>query len=215
MRKARPIRVLLTDDHPAIRAGIKIKLEQSGDIVVVGEAGSGAEALRMSGELSPDLLLLDMALPDQDGVDVARMMRQFHPRVKVLVFSGYADDAFVFGVLKAGAVGYLLKDEALDKLVDAVREAVWGEEIILSDKVVQKVVKRTRGDLPPLTEREMDVLTRLATGKTTPQIAQELHVTTKTVGNHVSNMLVKLHLTSRSELVAYALRERLVHPSKR
>ncbi len=215
MRKANPIRVLLTDDHPAIRAGIKIRLEQDGDIEVIGEAGSGAEALRMSGELSPDLLLLDMALPDQDGVDVARMMRQFHPRVKVLVFSGYADDAFVFGVLKAGAVGYLLKDEALDKLVDAVRGAVRGEEIILSDRVVQKVVKRTRGDLPPLTEREMDVLTRLATGKTTPQIALELHVTAKTVGNHVSNMLVKFHLTSRSELVAYALRERLVHPSKR
>ncbi len=215
MRQAKQIRVLLADDHPAIRTGIKLKLEQSGDIVVIGEAGSGAEALRMSGELSPDLLLLDMALPDQDGVDVARLMRQFHPRVKVLVFSGYADDAFVFGVLKAGAVGYLLKDEALDKLVDAVRGAVQGEEVILSDKVVQKVVKRTKGDLPPLTEREMDVLARLVTGKTTLQIAQELHVTAKTVGNHVSNMLVKLHLTSRSELVAFALRERLVHPNKR
>jgi DNA-binding NarL/FixJ family response regulator len=215
MRQAKQIRVLLADDHPAIRTGIKLKLEQSEDIVVIGEAGSGAEALRMSGELSPDLLLLDMALPDQDGVEVARLMRQFHPRVKVLVFSGYADDAFVFGVLKAGAVGYLLKDEALDKLVDAVRGAVRGEEVILSDKVVQKVVKRTRGDMPPLTEREMDVLARLVTGKTTLQIAQELHVTAKTVGNHVSNMLVKLHLTSRSELVAFALRERLVHPSKR
>jgi DNA-binding NarL/FixJ family response regulator len=192
-----------------------MKLEQSEDIVVVGEASSGAETLSLSAELSPDLLLLDMALPDQDGVDVARMMRQFYPKVKVLVFSGYADDAFVFGVLKAGAVGYLLKDEALDKLVDAVRGAVRGEEVILSDKVVQKVVKRSRGDMPPLTERELDVLARLVTGKNTQQIAQELHVTNKTVGNHVSNMLVKFHLTSRSELVAYALRERLVHPSKR
>jgi DNA-binding NarL/FixJ family response regulator len=214
MYSEKPIRVLLTDDHPAIRAGIKGELERSGDIVVVGEAGTGQETLRLSSELAPDLVLLDMALPDLDGVEVARRIQKAHPRIRVLVFSGYADDAFVFGALQAGAAGYLLKDEVLDRLVDAVRGAMQGD-VVLSDKVVQKVARRTLGDRPSLTSREMDVLMRLADGKGTQQIAAELRVTAKTIGNHVSNMLNKLKLNSRSELVAYALREKLVEPSKR
>ncbi|MCP4542715.1 MAG: response regulator transcription factor, partial [Chloroflexi bacterium] len=202
------------DDHPAIRAGVKGELEKSDDIEVVGEASSGEEALRMVAELAPDLMLLDMVLPDLDGIDVARQLRKTHPQVRILVFSGYADDAFVFGVLGAGAVGYLLKDEAPGRLANAVRTAMQGH-VFLSDSVAQKVIRRTMGERPQLTIRELDVLARLAEGKSTNQIAMELDISTKTVGNHASNMLNKFNLTSRAELVAHAMREGWVHPSKR
>ncbi len=214
MKDSKPIRVLLTDDHPAIRAGVRGELEKSDDIVVVGEASSGEEALRMVEELAPDLMLLDMVLPDLDGIDVARQLRETHPQVRILVFSGYADDAFVFGVLGAGAVGYLLKDEAPGRLANAVRTAMQGH-VFLSDSVAQKVIRRTMGERPQLTIRELDVLARLAEGKSTNQIAMELDISTKTVGNHASNMLNKFNLTSRAELVAHAMREGWVHPSKR
>jgi len=214
MKDSKPIRVLLTDDHPAIRAGVRGELEKSDDIVVVGEASSGEEALLMVAELAPDLMLLDMVLPDLDGIDVARQLRETHPQVRILVFSGYADDAFVFGVLGAGAVGYLLKDEAPGRLANAVRTAMQGH-VFLSDSVAQKVIRRTMGERPQLTIRELDVLARLAEGKSTNQIATELDISTKTVGNHASNMLNKFNLTSRAELVAHAMREGWVHPSKR
>jgi len=214
MKDSKPIRVLLTDDHPAIRAGVRGELEKSDDIVVVGEASSGEEALLMVAELAPDLMLLDMVLPDLDGIDVARQLRETHPQVRILVFSGYADDAFVFGVLGAGAVGYLLKDEAPGRLANAVRTAMQGH-VFLSDTVAQKVIRRTMGERPQLTIRELDVLARLAEGKSTNQIAMELDISTKTVGNHASNMLSKFNLTSRAELVAHAMREGWVHPSKR
>lgn len=207
------IRVLLADDHPAVRAGIRGELEKAGDIVVIGEASSGEEVLSLVNELASDLLLLDMALPGLDGVEVTRQLRKTHPQLRVLAFSGYADDAFVFGVLEAGAVGYLLKDEALERLVDAVRVAVQGE-MVLSNRVVQKVTRWARKEQIALTMREREVLERLVAGKNTEQIAEGLGVTAKTVSNHVSNMLGKLGLTSRAELVACALREGMVHPGE-
>lgn len=212
--KTKTVRVLLADDHPAIRAGIKGELDQVKSITIVGEASTGQEALQLTDELNPDLLLLDMALPDMDGVKIIKQLQLTHPQVKVLVFSGYASDAFVFGALQAGALGYLLKDEPLERLAEAIRVAMHGK-VILSHKVAQKMTWQTTREQTTLTTREWEVLTRLVAGMNTCQIADELDVTAKTIGNHVSNVLNKLGLTSRTELVAHALREEMVHPIQR
>ena len=157
------IRVLVADDHPVVRVGVRMELEKTEDVAVVGEAGSGAEVLRLARELVPDVLLLDMAMPDLDGVAVASQLRETHPSVRVLVFSGYIDDAFVFGALRAGAVGYLLKDEMLEQLGDAVRQAMAGK-IVLSDRVAKKTVdravtERLAQESPmSLTDRELEVV---------------------------------------------------------
>jgi len=212
--KTKAIRVLLADDHPAIRAGIKGELDQVKSITIVGEASTGQEVLQLTDELKPDLLLLDMALPDMDGVATIKRLQLTHPQVKVLVFSGYASDAFVFGALQAGAIGYLLKDDPLERLAEAIRVAMQGE-VILSPKVAQKITWQTTREQAMLTTREWEVLMRLVAGKNTCQIADELDVTAKTIGNHVSNVLNKLGLASRTELVAHALREKMVHPTQR
>jgi DNA-binding NarL/FixJ family response regulator len=212
--KTKQIRMLLADDHPAVRAGIRGELKKAEDIVIIGEASTGEEILRLVAELTPDLLLLDMALPGLDGVEVTRRLRKTHPQVRILAFSGYADDAFVFGVLEAGAAGYLLKDEALERLVDSVRLAMHGE-VVLSNRVAQKVTRQAREERTTLTPREWEVLEQLIAGKNTKQIATEMGVTAKTVGNHISNVLSKLALTSRAELVAHALREGMVTSGER
>jgi NarL family two-component system response regulator LiaR len=209
MSVQKPIRVVLVDDHPVVRAGIKVELEKSGVITVVGEASTGKETLRQVTEQMPDLLLLDMALPDLDGVEVICRLRKTHPELCILVFSGYADDAFVFGALEAGAAGYLLKDEMLERLVGAVQAAMEGE-IVLSSRVTQKAVRQvmergsSQADAVPLTDREAEILKLVALFRTNDEIAARLSISTKTVEYHLANILVKLGKKSRREAARWA-----------
>ena len=200
------IRVLLVDDHPVVRTGIRVELDKAEDISVVGEAGTGQECLCLVGELAPDLLLLDMALPDLDGVEVTSRLREAYPQVRVLVFSGYTADAFVFGALQAGAVGYLLKDEMLPRLAHAVRAAMRGE-VVLSDRVARKAVCRAIGNLAStvsLTDRELEVLKLVSLFRTNDEIADQLDVTIKTVEYHLANIMSKLGTKSRREAARWA-----------
>ena len=211
------IRVLVADDHPVVRVGVRMELEKTEDVAVVGEAGSGAEVLRLARELVPDVLLLDMAMPDLDGVAVASQLRETHPSVRVLVFSGYIDDAFVFGALRAGAVGYLLKDEMLEQLGDAVRQAMAGK-IVLSDRVAKKTVdravtERLAQESPmSLTDRELEVVKGVARFLTNEEIAKELDIVPKTVEYHLVNIRAKLGMPSRREVARWAWQNGLVKP---
>jgi DNA-binding NarL/FixJ family response regulator len=210
-----PIRVLLVDDHPVVRSGIRRELDQAADIVLIGEASTGQECLQLADELHPDLVLLDMALPDLDGVEVTQRLLATDPRTRILVFSGYVEDAFIFGVLEAGAQGYLLKDEMLDLVVDGVRAAARGE-IIFSDRVAQRLAhgavgEHTRRGQPVLlTERETGVLKLVATFRTNDEIAAELTISSKTVEYHLANILAKLGVNTRREAARWAWEEGIV-----
>ena len=200
------IRVILADDHPVVRSGIKAELDGAEGIEVVGEASSGDEALRLVGELRPDVLVLDVVMPGLDGVEVARLLRERHPELRILALSAYEDNAYVFGLLSAGAAGYVLKEEALDTIVEAIRAASRGETW-LSKRVEEKVVRRAIGEEEVLlTGRELEVLRLMAKGWTNARIAVELKVSERTVGFHVENILGKLGVSSRTEAVVEGIR---------
>ena len=212
------IRVVLADDHPVVREGIRNLLERASDVVVVAEASNGEEALRLAEELTPDVLLLDMEMPGArpepaewvTGVEVARRLRATGSPVRVLALSGYDDEQYIFGLLEAGAAGYLLKDEAMEAIVAAVRGVARGEEGWLSRPVAEKVMRRARGEVKEdvclLTERELDVLRLLAKGWTNARIAQELAIGERTVAFHVENLLEKLGVGNRTQAVVEGIR---------
>jgi NarL family two-component system response regulator LiaR len=210
------IRVLLVDDHPVVRSGIKGELSQAADVVLLGEAGTGYECLRLADELHPDLVLLDMVLPDLDGVEVTQRLLEKVPQTRILVFSGYMEDAFIFGVLEAGAQGYLLKDEMLDLVVDGVRAAARGE-IVFSDRVAQRLAhsafdENTRREKPSLTGRETEVLKLVAAFRTNDEIAAELTISCKTVEYHLANILAKLGVHTRREAARWAWTDESLQP---
>jgi len=203
------VRVLLVDDHPVVRRGVSEELRRVAGVTVVGEASTGSQCLRMVDELTPDLVLLDMSLPDLDGAEVTYRLRERHPGIRVLVFSGYADDAFVFGALEAGASGYLLKDEMLGRLADAVMQLMEGQ-IVLSERVTEKAIRRAvnleSGAWRPeaLTDREQEILKRAALFQTNDEISRELDISPKTVEYHMTKILTKLNKTSRREVARWA-----------
>jgi len=201
------MRILLADDHPAIRAGIRGALEEAG-FQVVGEASSGEEALRLVEELRPDVLVLDVVMPGVNGVEVARALREKFPHLHILALSAYWDDEYVFGLLQAGAKGYVLKEEAVERIVDAVR-VVAGGGTWLSEKVQARVMERAAREEaePVLTERELEVLRLMAEGKGNREIAEALCVAERTVKYHVNSIYSKLGVTSRVEAVIYAIRK--------
>ena len=223
------ITVVIVDDHPVVRAGIQTIVDAAPDMTVVGEGASGADALRLVAQHHPDVLLLDVNLPDPstssgqalNGVEVARRLREQNTTTAILVLTIYDDRQTIFGLLESGAIGYVLKDEALETVVDAVRAAARGESW-LSPAVARQVVRRAVGEtssLPepppiPLTPREKEVLRLLAQGLDNEAIARRLVVTKRTVQNHVSNIYGKLEVPSRTEAMLYAIRHGLAQVSK-
>ena len=210
------IKVLLADDHPALRAGIKGMLEKA-DIEVIGEAADGDEALRLAKRLGPDVLVLDAVMPGLRAPQVIHRLKETCPDLRVLVLTAYDDNELVFGLLEAGAVGYVLKEEALETIEAAVRAAARGESW-LSPKVAAKVMKKALGkeeaeeEATPLTERELEVLQLMAKGWSNRGIAKELFISEGTVKNHVTNVYAKLGVHSRAEAVAWAWQQGLVKP---
>jgi NarL family two-component system response regulator LiaR len=205
------ISVLIADDHPFVRHGLRTYLETLDDVEVAGEAADGAEAVELAGRLLPDVVLMDLVMPELDGIEATRQIKAASPATKVIALTSFDDDEKVFPAIKAGAAGYLLKDVRPAELAEAVRKASRGEAL-LAPSVAAKLMQEVAGERPAssgLTDRELEVLRLIARGLPNKQIAQELVVSEKTVKTHVSNILAKLHLADRTQAALYAVREGL------
>jgi len=208
------IRVLVVDDHEVVRRGIRALLGQIEDIEVVGEAGNGQEAIRQADRLRPDVILMDLLMPEMDGIQAMQRISSQQPEARFLVITSYAGDDLVFPAIKAGALGFLLKDTKSEELVGAIREVHRGEPS-LHPSIARKLLREVSGSRPakptpePLTERELEVLGLLARGLDNRQIAEQLVIAEVTVRSHVSHILNKLHLANRVQATLYALREGL------
>jgi DNA-binding NarL/FixJ family response regulator len=202
------LRVLIVDDHEVLRAGTRQVLEASNDIAVVGEADDGAAALAVIDDLDPDVVLIDVRLPDRNGIDVCRQLTVTHPSVRVVILSAYDDDGFVRAALEAGATGYLLKTMARDELVAAVRAASQGTTVldpVLSPRLAGAQSGWGAGSGPPLTWRERETVELVAQGLANKAIAARLGVSVRTVEGHLNHVFTKLGVESRTELVRYVL----------
>ena len=205
------IRVYLLDDHEMIRRGIRDLLESEGDIVVVGESESAAEATRRIPALRPDVAILDGRLPDGSGIDVCRDVRSQDPTIKALILTSYDDDDALFSAIMAGAAGYVLKQVRGNDLLDIVRRVAAGQST-LDPSVTAQVLERIRSgpkvdkQLESLTEQELRVLELIGQGLTNREIAREIHLAEKTVKNYVSSLLAKLGMSSRTQAAIYAVK---------
>jgi len=209
------IKILIADDHAFVREGTRRILEQEPDLEVVAEAGNGEEAVALASELKPDVAIIDVAMPKLDGIEATRRIKALCPAVAVLVLSAYDDDQFVFGLLEAGAAGYLLKSVRGHEIVDAIR-AVDAGESVLHPSVARKVLNRfasvsskaqRKKPLELLTEREMEVLKLVTKGLSNKDIADDLSLSIRTVQGHLANIFNKLRVSSRTEAVVHALKE--------
>ena len=211
------IRVLIADDHAVVRQGLRTFLDLQADIDVVGEAADGEEAVAAAAEHAPDVILLDLVMPVLDGVGALRRLREVVPAARVIVLTSFGEDERLFTALRAGAVGYLLKDVEPAELVRGIRTAHAGQSP-LSPAVAARVVEElasggSRGaSADELTPRELEVLCLIARGNSNKRIALELGVAEKTVKTHVSHVLAKLGLSDRTQAALYAVREGLVSP---
>jgi DNA-binding NarL/FixJ family response regulator len=203
------IRILIADDHPVVREGLRAILEAAPDLILVGEAADGAEAVQLAGTLSPDVVLMDLRMPGLDGIQAIRQIKARYPAVAIVILTTYDDDAYIVRGLRAGARGYLLKDTSRKALFEAVRAAARGESLLPS-AVVEKVVAHLAEPRPAgtekLTGREREVLALLAQGAANKEIARHLNITERTVKAHVTSIFTKLGVSSRAEAVAVALR---------
>ena len=211
-----PIRVVLVDDHAIVRQGVRAFLEMQTDFAVVGEARSGAEAIELVLEQAPDVVLMDLLMPDMDGVEATRHVKQASPCTHIVVLTSYHQDEHIFPVLQAGALSYILKDADPEELADAIRLAARGEAIFhpqVAARIGEELRSPHRSLLNPFVElsaRELDVLRLVAAGLHNNEIAGRLGISERTAKNHVSNILSKLHLTDRTQAAVYAWRKGLV-----
>jgi two-component system NarL family response regulator len=217
---ADPIRVLIVDDHALFRRGLEMVLEQEPDIDVVGEASDGAEALTKAVDATPDIVLLDVRMPKRGGIDACLSIKDAVPSTKIIMLTISDEEADLYDAIKAGAMGYLLKEISIEEVASAIR-AVHGGQSLISPSMASKLLNEfasmiKRGDerqqvpAPRLTEREMEVLRLVAKGMNNRDIAKELYISENTVKNHIRNILEKLQLHSRMEAVVYAVREKLL-----
>lgn len=214
MGHSKPIRVVIADDHPVVRAGIVSLLSKEPDIHVSAEIGDGSQVERLTAQSESDILVLDVNMPGLDPIAATRSLTEQLRRLRILVLTAYDDEAHVTGLLSAGATGYLLKEEALDTLVAAIRAVAKGESWLsqrVAGRLARKAISPARAaETEPLTPREREVLRLLALSLSNDEIAHELFITKRTVQNHVSNIYDKLGLASRAEAVLYAIRHGIV-----
>jgi two-component system, NarL family, response regulator LiaR len=201
------IRVLITDDHGVVRQGLRMFLSLDPDIQVVGEASNGREALAMVRDLEPDVVLMDLLMPVMDGISATKAIRAALPEVEVIALTSVLEDASVTGAVRAGAIGYLLKDTDAEELSRAIKAAAEGR-VHLAPEAAARLMREVRAPENPeaLTDRETEVLKLLARGKANKQIAGNLYVSEKTVKAHVSSILMKLGVQSRTQAALYAVR---------
>lgn len=211
------IRVLVVDDHALFRRGLELVLSGESDIELVGEAADGIEAVERAEALAPDVVLMDVRMPRQTGIEAARAIRVGRPETRVIMLTVSDDEQDLFAAVRAGASGYLLKEVSIEEVADAVRVVARGQSLIspsMASKLLDEFNALSNGQggsaTPRLTERELDVLRHAARGGTNREIAEALGIAENTVKNHVRNVLEKLHLHSRTEAVMYAVRERLL-----
>lgn len=207
------ITVLIVDDHDLFRIGLKTALLPFEDIEIVGEAASGLEAVECCNNLLPDVILMDLNMPEMGGIEAISLIRRNHPPVQILVLTTFHDKPQIQAAIQAGAIGYLLKDVHVDMLAESIRDAHRGKATLSSD-VAQALIETVRQPSPAysLTAREKEVLGYLVKGLTNEKIAATMSVSSATAKKHVSNILTKLNARSRAEAVAIALRERLIDP---
>jgi two-component system NarL family response regulator len=215
-----PIRVLIADDHERFRRGLKMVLEAEDGMEVVAEAGDGAQAVTKVEELAPDVVLMDVRMPNLNGIEATRTIREAFPSTRIIMLTVSDDEDDLFDAVKAGANGYLLKEVSIEEVADAVRAVVQGQSLItpsMAAKLINEFSSLARRaqeseatPSPRLSERELEVLKRVATGMDNEAIAEELGMTPPAVRNHVANILVKLQLRSRIEAAIVAVETRLL-----
>ena len=214
MQRTQRIRILIVDDHAIVREGLRALIETEPQMELLAEAADGVEAVQKARELRPDVILLDLMMPRMNGIAAINEIKQENPKARILVLTSFAEDELVFPAIKAGALGYLLKDSAPQELLKAIRNVYRGEAS-LHPTVARKLIGELHHppSLPPtpepLTEREVQVLNLVAQGLSNQEIAQVLNVSERTVRTHVSNILSKLHLANRTQAALFALREGL------
>lgn len=208
------IRVLIADDHAVVRRGLRTLFMSEPDLDLVGEAADGIEAVLKARSLKPDVILLDMLMPRLDGLGAIQQIRQENPQARIMVLTSFAEDEKVFPAIKAGALGYLIKDASPDQLVQAIRDVHQGKSSLdpgVALKLIRELNRPTKQPVAgePLSDREIEVLKLVAQGQTNQEIAELLVISERTVGNHIGNILGKLHLVNRTQAALYALREGL------
>lgn len=213
MDKSKTIRVLLADDHAVVRKGIRDFLQEDETLHVIGEANDGEEALSLIQRDAPDVAVFDIQMPRLNGLDATRRVKKEFPNVHVLILTAYDDDPYLFAALQAGASGYLLKTSSAEELLHAVHAVAEGETA-LSPAIAKKLVRRAAGHseqediIEPLTERELDVLRLAAQGLGNKQIGATLNISDRTVQGHLANIYAKVHVSTRTEAVLFAVRQK-------
>ncbi len=209
-----PIRILVVDDHTVVREGLCVLIEEWPEFQVVGQAGDGEQAVRLARTLRPDVILMDLVMPRKDGVAAIGEIKEEDPGARILVLTSFSEDRKAFEAVKAGALGYLLKDSSSDEVLQAIRDVFRGE-LSLQPSLALRVIRELGrpSSLPPteqpLTDREVQVLKLVAQGLSNQEIGDRLSITERTVRSHVSNILEKLHLANRTQAALYALRKGL------
>ncbi len=210
------IKILVVDDHEVVRDGIVSNLVRQSDFAIVGQASNGLEAVQKAAELAPEVVLMDLRMPELDGVEAMIRIRQDNPEIKFIVFTTYSDDEYLFAAIKAGAKGYLLKDAPREELFRAIRAVSRGESLIqpvfttkLLDKLASELSRKSTG-MDALSDREIEVLDLMAKGVSNKDIADRLSITQSTVKTHVTSIFQKLNVTTRTEAVTTALKRGII-----
>jgi two-component system, NarL family, response regulator NreC len=214
------IRILLVDDHDVVRSGVRMLLENESDLVILGEAGSGLQALELVEKLDLDIVIMDITLPDMSGIEVTQRIKKSHPKVAVVALTIHEDQQYFFEMLQVGASAYVPKRAAPNDLITAIRAAYRGEmyiypslaRLLVTDFLTRAKEGEEKATMNDLTPREQEVLAMLAEGKTNDEIADKLVISHHTVARHRENLMSKLGLHSRSDLVRYAIRKGLIKP---
>jgi NarL family two-component system response regulator LiaR len=212
----RPICILIVDDHTVVRDGLKALISAEPGMKVIGEAGDGLEAVSIARDLQPDVVLLDLVMPRMDGVQATLEIKKAYPQARILVLTSFSEDHMVVSAIRAGAIGYLMKDTSSEELLQAIRDT-YRNQPVLGPEIARKLMEELQGgesqsgSVASLTDREVEILQQMALGLTNQEIADVLVLSERTVRTHVTNILAKLGLSNRTQAVLYALRAGIAH----